>query len=752
MKKRTLAFFASALVVLMVWAQDANWTKTGANWTKMNPYMQTVVTKFNKNISVRRSKAIGETENLPPTALLVKIADGTDVDALMSRYAAKRLTRHDDLMMIAISPDSIASLSLSDDILRMEMLPLGDIQNDKSRLTTGVDMVHSATGQMPEAFTGKGVIAGIVDVGFDFGHIAFLDNNGRSRIKKFWDVGKVSEKPDSEKTEWECWGTIYNTTEEVEAARHSSDAESYNHATHVLGTMAGSGSPEGKWKGMAPEAEIIGAKSPLGARLFEYDGDDNILKDIYETSNFDVLSMDFIFAQAKAENKPCVINYSISSSEADSWLYSGALMEEYLNKITGPGYIFVCSAGNSGNTPYIYAAKQSGKPMLLRLSHSTKNPFFYFRPDDIDNLPCFKISYLADTLTVDLKEVGELYQHKLNYPNTHDSLTVNIEPSRFMKDGEKCLGFVFMLEISDIIKGIQNKDYSASELHVAFEGGGSGSFMTSYNSSVIINSKDKGDESIFREAKTCNIGSPGTFERSITVGATMRTDLSANSIGYDDVKDGQIASFSSKGPTWDGRIKPDIAAPGCYVISAQCRYTKNGGMAYDKTVVDGETYEWVMNMGTSMASPCVAGIIALWLEADPTLSSEDIKQVFAKTATHIDPSLEYPNNAYGYGEINAYAGLLEILGLNASIPSISSTQPKDVTFRVKGNSIEICIDRHDNSEYDVRVYSTNGTLVRSLKSKEAKVTVDMGAVAKGVYAVQLDTCNKDTSGSTLVRM
>ena len=743
--KRTLALLASALFV------NAGWGQVAA-WSKMNPYMQMTLNKFCKETSAKRAIAIGEAATLPPTALLLQVTDGVNVDSLMSRYAAKRLAHHDNLMIIAISPDSIAPLSLSNGVERMEMTPRGELQNDKSRLASGVDMVHSASGKLPQAFTGKGVVAGIVDVGFDFGHITFRDKNGRSRIRKFWDLGKVSEKPDNEKSEWECWGTIYNTTEEVDSAKHTSDAEYNTHGTHVLGTMAGRGDIEGKWRGMAPDADIIGAMSTLGAIPFEYTGDDETLKAIYETANFDVLAMDFIFAQANAENKPCVINYSLTYSEAHCWLYPGLLMEEYIRKLTGPGKIFVCSAGNGGGNSHLYAEKQYQKPMRLRLSHGTSNPLFFFRLNDIYNIPTFKISYLADTLTVNLSEIGELYEHKLNYPNTSDSLTVYIEPNRFVNKGDSCLSFAFMLEMDDIIKGIQNKDFAASQLHVSFEDGGSGSFMTSMNSSVYIKSQDEGDESVLFEPGSRNLGCPATFDCSITVGATQRTDLSGNSDDYNDMKNGQIATFSSKGPTWDGRTKPDIAAPGCYVVSAKCRYTKDSEKMYDTTEVDGETYGWYTNMGTSMASPCVAGIIALWLEADPTLSPEDIKNVFAKTATHIDDTLDYPNNSYGYGEINAYAGLLEILGLNASIPSISSSQPRDVQFNVDGKNIVITIDGHDNSAYKVIVYSTDGKTVKSLQSTSPNITLDMSEVPSGVYAVQLKTSNRYSTGSTLVRL
>ena len=743
--KRRFALLAAALLALTCKAQDAK-------WEKMNPHMQITVNNFTKNIHAKRTKSIGQPIALMPTALLVQVAEGVNADSLMSRYDAKALTRHGNLMMISVSPDSIAPLSLSNHIERMEMMPTGEVQNDKSRLVTGVDMAYSASGELPHAFTGKGVVAGIVDVGFDFGHVTFLDNEGKTRFKKFWDLGVESDKSDDEKPEWEYWGTIYDSREEIEAARHSSDALKQNHGTHVLGTMAGGGTPDGKWRGMAPDAEIIGAMSPLGARLFKYDGDNQILRNIYNTANFDVLSMDFIFSQAKAENKPCVINYSICAPEATSWVISGTLMEQYLQQITGPGCIVVASMGNFGTYSYVYAKKQADKPMRLHLSRETANPFFYFKPDDIDSLPIFKISFMADTLTVDLNDIDVYIAKKLNYPNTNDSVTVMIERNLFMNNGEKQLCFVFYLEMSDIIKSISNKTLNKSQLHIAYEGNSSASFMTCITSYLMINNADEGDGSIFTDKYTCNLGNPASFDCVIGVGVTVRTDLSGESGGYGELKDGTIWARSSRGPTWDGRMKPDISAPGYHVVSAQNRYVQNNAKPYDTTVVDGETYEWVVNGGTSMASPCVAGIIALWLEADPTLSPDDIKKVFAKTATHTDNTLDYPNITYGYGEINAYAGLLEILGLNASVPSISSSQPNDVSFSVNGKNIDIVINGHDNSAYTVTVYSTDGKLIKSIKSTDSCVSIDLGAVPTGVYAVQLNTSERRTTGSTLVRI
>ena len=69
-----------------------------------------------------------------------------------------------------------------------------------------------------------------------------------------------------------------------------------------------------------------------------------------------------------------------------------------------------------------------------------------------------------------------------------------------------------------------------------------------------------------------------------------------------------------------------------------------------------------------MSCPIVAGIIAQWMEAIPTLTREQIVEAFNATCHRYDPLLAYPNNDYGYGEIDAEAGLEYLLDNVTAIP------------------------------------------------------------------------------------
>ena len=139
------------------------------------------------------------------------------------------------------------------------------------------------------------------------------------------------------------------------------------------------------------------------------------------------------------------------------------------------------------------------------------------------------------------------------------------------------------------------------------------------------------------------IGTPGSAEDVITVGALD--------------KDTSIASYSSEGPTEEGRIKPNIAFVGSDVMSAEA----NSGDGY------------VGFSGTSMATPGAAGVAALMYQANPDLSPFDIRNIMQETATYrlcIYMAANQPcfedvipnnrqNNVYGHGHVNADVALQE---------------------------------------------------------------------------------------------
>ena len=131
--------------------------------------------------------------------------------------------------------------------------------------------------------------------------------------------------------------------------------------------------------------------------------------------------------------------------------------------------------------------------------------------------------------------------------------------------------------------------------------------------------------------------------------------------------------------------------------------------------------------------------------------------VIAHTSSHYDESLSYPNNEYGYGQIDVYRGLLYILGIDG-IEGLSQHQPKALSILPVGEGrVQLRFEGNDSqpaNSFSVRIFNTSGQLVGSQKltggSKE--YTVDLSSLPHGVYAIQVTTGQSQTTGSTLVRL
>jgi subtilisin family serine protease len=215
---------------------------------------------------------------------------------------------------------------------------------------------------------------------------------------------------------------------------------------------------------------------------------------------------------------------------------------------------------------------------------------------------------------------------------------------------------------------------------------------------------------------------------------------------------GQIARFSSRGPTFEGLTKPDVSAPGVSINAAFNSFVQMTDKVRmeltDKVVYNGKTFYYTAQSGTSMATPIVAGTIALWLQAKPDLTPEDIVDVLAHTCTHPDASLDYPNTIYGHGQIDAYAGLLYILDLPDKIPRLSTHQPAAARFHLNGRRLEVEWDGDAPSTTTISVFSIDGKKVLSGKG----ASFDLSGLPTGIYAVQLGSNQEKTTGSTLIRL
>jgi len=138
------------------------------------------------------------------------------------------------------------------------------------------------------------------------------------------------------------------------------------------------------------------------------------------------------------------------------------------------------------------------------------------------------------------------------------------------------------------------------------------------------------------------VGPPGCARHVITVGAITDND--------------RIAKFSSRGPTSDGRVKPDIVLPGVGVIAPQAAGTQMGAV-----VEEG----YITSDGTSMATPHAAGIAALMLQANPNLTAEQVKTQMLAGGVDIG----FQPNEQGVGRGDTYRAYLKAIDQDVSEPT-----------------------------------------------------------------------------------
>jgi subtilisin family serine protease len=156
---------------------------------------------------------------------------------------------------------------------------------------------------------------------------------------------------------------------------------------------------------------------------------------------------------------------------------------------------------------------------------------------------------------------------------------------------------------------------------------------------------------------------PATSPYVIAVGALTSRFVPDDPRSFIDL--GKIAYFSSRGPTRDGRLKPEVVAPGYFVLGPEAG-----------------TSDYIPLPGTSMASPVVAGLVALILEANPNLDVNGVRGVLSSQALSDGFTGSLPNNIYGYGK--AFLSSFSSVG---SVGSIYVGSLENFTCGLRGSGV-----------------------------------------------------------------
>ena len=671
---------------------------------------------------------------------LVSLTTSCDASAFFNRHNCRLIDEVGRIYIVDIPLDGVMALSHNDTIERIEAERMPRPAMEVTPQQVNATGIYAGT-NLPQAFTGAGVAAGVFDSYYDFTHPAFLDPNGDLRVQYYYDF------------HWEnvdgTFGHALETAAEIAALQHSQNTRNGIHGTHVMGIMAGS-PVNGQLQGMAPDADLYVAD--FNSDREEFEGTDG------PTSATAVLGFKKIFDRAEQDNKPCVINFS--SCETVTLTSQRILEGEALQALVGPGRIIVSSCGNDG-TRACYLEKGASD---YQAGTGIKNGIAGGGLIDMDLVTPNNQLVRFDFLGIQL--VGGGIEGTIMF-NT-DSIT-QVNSATFTTT-------VSMGEVQLTVEVSPFQDPRGTVYHI------SGmlphaTYLVLCGATVLLTGNgpawiysDIGFNSftnITGVPQYCfaqpghSVSWPANLPNIIGVGATGYKNTITNIAGQTNTdmldfapdQPGYIAKFSSCGPTFDERIKPDVVAPGLNINAAyNSFYADYDYIAKNLTSTvqyNGKTYHYLAESGTSMASPVVAGVVALWLQAKPDLTPAEVLETIRETSTHPDNSLTYPNNTYGNGQIDAYQGLLYVLNVLTNIPDLSPNQPQGVQFRVENRVLYVDFGDAHPKRITINVYSLDG---RRLLTRSGRDHINLSTLKDGVYAVQIITDQRETTGSTLIRV
>ena len=742
--KRKLLFILSVLLTTSVMAQVS---KIPAD-TRL--YLQQLQTNKKKAPSINGKVRQREAK------LFVSCdpnADTKAIEAQMKAIGAHPQGTIGRYIMASIPVGMVDQIATIEGVTYISKGPRVHPKTNVSKDVTGVAKVQAGSDDLPQAFTGKGVVVGIIDQGFDLTHPSFKDAEGNLRIKAYYMPGMTRQEGDPVITTLdgtELAGKECTSPEKI--LQEESDDKAGTHGTHT--TAIAAGTTFDCAGGMAPEADIV-----LCAYMkFDYDyGNDRTYAQGYNIMQ----SILYIRDYAKRVGKPYVISMSLNVQDGP---HDGtSFTSDMLNKLALDNTNMTLCSSNEGRFGcYINHTYTANDTLHTIVKNSLETSAFTRNPVDLSfQIGLFDKATKTETWRSEplrssgngcslIFGFGDMFEVATN-TDQHEDIKTHLAEA--MNDA------IFLINVvkledgrskmhCDLLTGDMPKNHLLV-FHIACP-----------ENSVVDLWGDNGASFIGTEGtdyytagnSSISMGDWCTGGNIITVGSWVSKSSYVNIKGETTADDyytgdgvGHFSPFSSYGTDLAGHNHPFVSTPGSLIISALNHFdptsAPDGPKASDVVAQDANGFTWGVESGTSMATPTAAGIIALWLQAKPDLTYEEIKETIIATS-NTDEFTQATPIRFGHGKMDAYKGLLHILDIPTNIPELSQHQPKDVTFRMNGG--QLFIDGAEDGT-PIRIYTTGGQLMASTQLVNGSVSLPSSTPA-GVYAVQVGTL-----GSTLIR-
>lgn len=593
---------------------------------------------------------------------------------------------------------------------------IAGMSNHKMVVDTRADSVWAGLG-LSQSYTGKNVLIGITDWGFDYGHPMFMDTTlTYSRIRAAWD----HFKQEGDQPSGFGYGVEYDTPQELAAAESDTASTYYDYATHgshVAGICAGSGAGT-IYRGVAFEAEYLfnSIQLDVGAAIDAF----NWMKNI-----------------ADADGKRLVINmswglYYLGTMDGTS------LVSQAIDNLSAQGVVFVTSAGNNGDVNFHLKKDFSMDTLRSRLqfypyaSHPNMWGQSISSWGEVGEDYSMQIEiYDGSNLLVDATPV-----YSTNVSGYYDSI---------LKIGMDTVFYNFTIENTHPLNNrpmiwtrVKNINTGLKVVMRTFATSGTVHY---WNVVELDNGVGNWGQSFYSYGNGgmagdahYGVGEPACSESAISVAAHSSAAFTQSGVEYP----GNLASFSSEGPTYDERNKPDVSAPGVGVISSINSYTTAGYTIAATTTFNGKTYHFSAFSGTSMSSPATAGVAALVLEANPDLSTAEVKEILKTTARQDSKTgnISWPGNSeWGMGKVTATTAV----ALAETLASIDQVQESSWRVYPNPSSDWIHLSKLDGTSGQMvrfRLLSLNGSLLDQGIVTEGKYAINH--LSSGVYFLELE--------------
>jgi subtilisin family serine protease len=533
--------------------------------------------------------------------------------------------------------------------------------------------------------TGRGVLVAVIDSGLDFRHLDFRRADGSSRVLAVWDQtdaagGGAGCGPG--RAFGRCW-----TRAELDADLAGGPAvpfrDGFGHGTHVTGIAAGNGLAAagdvapGTYAGVAPEAEILVVK---------------VFTDSGDWAGDLTAAYGWIEERAAEQGAPFVINMSLGT---DLGAHDGTDPDEIsLDAILAPGApgrAAAIAAGNSrGDGVHVQAAVGQGGTN----DHVFQIPAYTPLPGpDNDAIYLDLWHEGGDALAVAVLDpngslLATAAAGSADGPVCTASGAVTLD-ARNTADADNGDGEILVVIADDGRCPSPAPPPPGRTMTLRVTGGsvprGGGYHVWSESHLGAIPARIR-----FTPAtESTLVGIPATAARATSVGSYVSRTCWPNGDPNTGTTcwgvsppAGSASTFSSNGPTRDGRAKPEIAAPGEWVCSALSSVRPASGLQKCKGGL-----HWGLN-GTSMAAPHAAGALAAILQHNPGLDAAQARDMLVAGARADAFTGNLPNSIFGSGKLSVLGGAEAVLklvpgvGVDASGALAWGAEPHSAAYNV----------------------------------------------------------------------